>query len=154
MSARAGVAPLAKTTDLLQAGEELEPLEFHVTQEFNENYLHAVEDFHPRYQEATEAGAPLVHTGLLVNYSNLTRSPSFQLPDGVSAIHTHESIEFVGLGRVGESFRVTWKVIDTYERRGRHYQVMEAFVSGPGGRPVLKRTSTNTFTGGPYPGLG
>ena len=144
---------MIKTTDLLIAGDELEPLEFHVTREFNENYLHAVEDLHPRYQESTAAGPPLVHTGLLVNYSNLTRSPSFSLPEDVSAIHTHENIEFVGLGRVGEIFRVAWKVTDRYERRDRLYQVMEAVVSGPGDRPILRRTSTNTFTGGPYPGI-
>ena len=142
----------AKTTDLLEEGDELEPLEFHVTREFNENYLHAVEDFHPRYQEPN-GGQPLVHTGLLVNYSNLTRSPSFSLPDGVSAIHTHEEIDFVGTGRVGDTFRVTWKVTGTYERRGRRYQVMEASVTGPDGRPILRRVSINTFTGGPYRGV-
>ena len=142
-----------KRTDLLRPGDGLEPLEFHVTREFNENYLHAVADLHPRYQEATGAGPALVHTGLLVNFSNLTRSPSFHLPDGVSAIYTHEEVEFVGLGRVGETFRVTWKVVDGYERRGRPYQVMETLVAGPGGA-VLRRTSTNTFIGGPYPGIG
>ena len=149
MSGRVG----KKRTDLLKPGDELEALEFHVTREFNENYLHAVEDLHPRYQEATEAGPALVNAGLLVNNSNLTRSPSFHLPDGVAAVHTHEVIEFVGLGRVGDTFRVTWKVVDSYERRGRHYQVMEALVAGPAGG-VLRRTSTNTFTGGPYPGIG
>ena len=143
-----------KTTDLLTPGDELDPLEFQVTREFNENYLHAIEDFHPRYQESTDDGPPLVHTGLLINYSNLTRSPSFRLPEGVSAIHTHEDVEFVGLGRVGETFRVTWKVTDRYERRDRPYQIMETLLMGPGGAPVLRRTSTNTFTGGPYPGIG
>ena len=141
------------TTDLLEAGDELEPLEFHVTREFNENYLHAVEDFHPRYLEDADGDAPLVHTGLLVNYSNLTRSPSFRLPEGVSAIHTHEEIDFTGTGRVGETIRVTWRVTGTYERRGRRYQVMEASVTGPKGRLVLRRVSINTFTGGPYRGV-
>lgn len=142
-----------KRTDLLRPGDGLEPLEFQVTREFNDNYLHAVEDLHPRYQEATGARPALVHTGLLVNYSNLTRSPSFHLPDGVSAIYTHEEVEFVGLGRVGETFRVTWNVVDSYGRRGRPYQVMETLVAGPGGA-VLRRISTNTFIGGPYPGIG
>ena len=90
-----------RTTDLLEAGDELEPLDFHVTREFNENYLHAVEDFHARYLEAAGDRAPLVHTALLVNYSNLTRSPSFRLPEGVSAIHTHEEIDFMGTGTRG-----------------------------------------------------
>ena len=117
-----------KRTDLLRPGDGLEPLEFHVTREFNENYLHAVADLHPRYQEATGAGPALVHTGLLVNFSNLTRSPSFHLPDGVSAIYTHEEVEFVGLGRVGETFRV---------RLWRHSSpaLEEPFSAGPAPTP-------------------
>ncbi len=144
---------MSKSTDLLETGEELEPLDFHVTREFNENYLHAIEDLHPRYQDADAGRAPLAHTALLVNYSNLTRSPSFRLPEGVSAIHTHEEIDLVGLARVGETFRVAWRVVDTYERRGRRYQVMEALVAAQGGRPILRRLSVNTFTGGPYRGV-
>ena len=142
-----------KRTDLLKPGDELEPLEFHVTREHNENYLHALEDLHSRYMESIEAGSALVNAGLFVNNSNLTRSPSFHLPESVAAIHTHEQVDFVGLGRVGQTFRVTWKVLDSYERRGRPYQVMEAVVAGPEGA-ILRRTSTNTFVGGPYPGIG
>ena len=109
---------MAKTTDLLQNGERLEPLEFEVTKEFNENYLHAVEDFHPRYQRGTSSTRSLVHVGLLINYSNLTRSPSFQLPKNVSAIHSHEEIDFIGLARVEDILAVHWIVKDRYERRG------------------------------------
>ena len=36
-------------TDRLVAGDELEPYTFQVTEEFNENFLHAVDDLHPRY---------------------------------------------------------------------------------------------------------
>ena len=141
---------MAKTTDLFESGDRLAPLEFGVTQEFNENYLHAVEDFHPRYQNKRGSTKSLVHVGLLINYSNLTRSPSFSLPKYVSAIHSHEEIDFIGLARVGDVFAVHWVVKDRYERRGRVYQVMETMVYGPGGEKIIRRVSTNTFVGGPY----
>ena len=141
---------MAKTTDLLQNGDRLEPLEFEVTKEFNENYLHAVEDFHPRYQRGTSSTRSLVHVGLLINYSNLTRSPSFQLPKNVSAIHSHEEIDFIGLARVEDILAVHWIVKDRYERRGRIYQVMETMIYGPGEKKIIRRVSTNTFVGGPY----
>ena len=92
-----------RRVDELQVGEELAPLEFHVSEEMNENFLHAVEDLHPRYMEATDAGPALVHPALLINFSNNTRSPSFYLPPGMAAIHTHEDVEHSRPGASGEA---------------------------------------------------
>lgn len=138
--------------DELTVDEEFEPLEFHVTQEFNENYLHAVEDYHPRYTEETAAGPPIVHPALLINYSNITRSASYYLPPRMSALHTHEEVEYMNPGRVGRSFRVSWRVIDTYQRRGRPYQVVETLIVDEDGAPVLRRKATNTYIEGSSPG--
>ena len=71
-----------KRTDTLVAGEELAPFTFQVTEEFNENFLHSMEDFHPRYMGGVGDAAPIIHAGLLFNFSNLTRSPSFSLSAG------------------------------------------------------------------------
>ena len=142
-----------KRADLLVKGEAFEALEFRVTEEFNENYLHAVEDLHPRYMQTTEAGPPIVHPALLIVFSNHTRSPSFHLDPGVSAIQTHDEVEYKNPGRVGRTFRVTFEVIETYERRGRLYQVVEAPIVDDRGTPVLTRRTTYTYTGGPYPGI-
>ena len=142
-----------KRADLLVKGEAFEALEFRVTEEFNENYLHAVEDLHPRYMQATEAGPPIVHPALLIVFSNHTRSPSFHLDPDMAAIQTHDELEYQNPGRVGRTFRVTFEVIDTYERRGRLYQVVEAPIVDDGGTPVLTRRTTYTYTGGPYPGI-
>lgn len=139
-----------KTTDLLECGDILEPLEFTVTQEFNKNYLRAVEDCHSRYQNDISGNSALVHTGLLVNHSNLTRSPSFSLPRNVAAIHSHEEIFFLGFPRVDNVFSVHWTVKDRYERRGRIFQIMEAVIYISGTKKIMQRISTNTFVGGPY----
>ena len=93
----------SRRADELEVGEEFAPLEFHVSEEMNENFLHAVEDLHPRYMEATAGGAALVHPALLINFSNNTRSPSFYLPPGMAAIHTHEDVEHSGPGAGGEA---------------------------------------------------
>ena len=143
-----------KRADLLTKGEEFGRLNFVVTEEFNENYLHAVEDLHARYMEESDDGAPIVHPSLLIVFSNHTRSPSFYLPPGMAAVQTHERVEFASAGRVGGSFTVTWKVTETYERRGRPYQVVEAQVVDDAGAMVIRRTTTYTYVGGPYPGAG
>ena len=136
-----------KRTDLLVAGEELAPFTFHVTEEFNENFLHSVEDFHPRYMEGHAGRDPIIHAGLLFNFSNLTRSPSFSLPAGVAAIHTHEEAAFLQPAPVGSTLTVTWKITDTYEKRGRLYQVVEALIMTDAGSQVLRRVSTNIYMG-------
>ena len=140
-----------KRSDLLVVGDEFAPLEFYVTPEFSENYLHAVEDHHPRY---TEGPGAIVHPALLIVFSNNTRSPSFSLDPGTAAIQTHELVEYHSPGRVGNTFHVTFRVVDTYEKRGRPYQVVEAPVVDENGAPIITRTTTYTYVGGQYPGIG
>ena len=134
-----------KRANQLGVGEEFEPYEFRVTPEFNQQYLEAEEDYHPRYLQETEAGSAMVHPGLFINHSNITRSPSFYLPYGMAAVHAKEDVEYLNPGRVGKSFTVHWKVVDTYEKRGRPYQVKETLIIDEDGVEILKRTITDTY---------
>ena len=117
-----------KTADALIAGDVFETLEFKVSEEMNESSLQAEE-----------------------NFSNHTRSPSFKLPLGVAAVHAREVVEFLGSARVGDKLTVQWHVTDTFERRSRPFQVVEAVIVSPTG-PAIRRLSTYTYMGGPYPG--
>jgi len=137
-----------KRTDQVGVGEEFEPYEFQVTPEFNQQYLEAVEDYNPRYLRETEDGPPIVHPALLINHSNIPRTPSFHLPTNMAAVHTHEKVEFFNPGRVGKTFRVCWKVIDLYEKRGRQYQVKEVSVTDEDGLQILRRIMTDTYMSG------
>ena len=134
-----------KFANELKAGEEFEPHEFRVTPELNQQYLYGVEDYHSRYLEETELGSPIVHLALLLNQTNFTRSPSYSLPPGVTAIHSADEVEFLNPGKVGKKFRVTWKVVDVYEKRGRLYQVKEVLMADEDGVEILRRTITDTF---------
>ena len=139
---------MKKRADQVGVGEEFEPYEFYVSPEFNQQYLEAVEDYHPRYIRETEAGLAIVHPGLLINHSNVTRSPSFHLLSGMAAIHTHEEIAYLNPGRVGKSFRVNWKVVDTYTKRDRLYQVKEVSIVDEDGTKILRRRITDTYISG------
>jgi acyl dehydratase len=132
-------------SDKQVVGDVLEPLEFAVKREWNEQYVYAEEDFHPRYIEETPAGPPLVHPALLLNMSNITRSPSFSLPPGLAAIHTGEECQFLHPARVGGRLKVTWVVRDAYEKRGRPYRVYEVVITGEEGENIIKRTMTTTY---------
>lgn len=137
-----------KRADQMGVGEKFKTLEFCVTPEFNQQYLEAVEDHHPRYLRETDAGPAIVHPALLVNYSNITRSPSFYLPAGMVAIHAKEEIVFLNPGMVGKTFRVYWKVVDVYEKRGRSYQVKEALIVDEDGVEIVRRRITDTYMSG------
>lgn len=134
-----------KFANELKAGEEFEPYEIRVTPELNQQFLYGVEDYHPRYLEETELGSPIVHLALLLNQSNFTRSPSYSLPPGVTAIHAADEVEFLNPGKVGKKFRVTWKIVDVYEKRGRSYQVKEVLIADEDDVEILRRRVTDTF---------
>ena len=134
-----------KAADQLGIGEEFEPYQFRVTPEFNRQYLEAVDDHHRRYLEESELGAPIVHPALFLNYCSITKSPSFSLPPGMAAVVAKDEIEYLNPGRVGRSFRVSWKVVDTYTKRGRIYQVTEIWVIDEDGMQILRRRMNCTY---------
>ena len=134
-----------KTADQLGIGEELEPYQFLVTPEFSHQYLEAVDDHHRRYLEETDLGPPIVHPALFLNYCSITKSPSFYLPPGMAAVVAKDEIEYLNPGRVGKSFRVSWKVVDTHTKRGRIYQVTEISVVDEDGMEILRRRMNCTY---------
>ncbi|MBA7611311.1 hypothetical protein ES703_18531 [subsurface metagenome] len=85
---------------------------------------------------------------LLIAQSNVTRSPSFQLPPGMAAVHAKEQVEYFNPGRVGKTFRVCWNVVDVYEKRGRLYQVKEALIIDEDDTIILQRRITDTYIAG------
>lgn len=137
--------PEKRSAHLMEVGEEFEPLEFLVTPELNQQYLYAAEDYHPRYTDRSEIGPPLVHPGLLLNMSNNTRSPSFHLPQGWAEIHAAEDTEYLQPAIVGKKLRVTWKVMEAYQKRGRPWHVLDILVTDEDGREILRRKMTNTY---------
>ena len=90
----------------------------------------------------------MVHPGLLINYSSVTRSPSFYLPTTMAAVVAKDEIEYLNPGRVGKSFTVHWKVIDTYTKRGRPYQVTEISIVDEDGLEILQRRMNCTYITG------
>lgn len=140
--------PEKRRADHVGVGEEFEPCEFRVTPEFNEQYLEAVDDYHQRYLQETRSGPAIVHPALFLNYSSITRSPSFSLPPGMAAVVAKDEIEYLNPGRVGRSFRVRWKVVDTYTKRGRPYQVTDITVVDEDGLEIMRRRMNCTYMAG------
>jgi hypothetical protein len=122
----------------------LEPLEFTVTPELNQQYLYAVEDFQPWYIEETESGPPVVHPALLLNMSNGTRSPSYSQPAGRAGFHARDETFFYNTARLGKKLRVTWNPIGSYDKRDRPYTVNDTLIVDEDGLEILRRLNHST----------
>lgn len=134
-----------KSIELREVFEELEPLEFRVAQEFNDSYLDAIEDHHPRYMRETELGPPVVHPALLLNWSNITRSPSYYEAPGVTGIAAGGEVEFLNPGGMGNTFRVSWKIVGKYEKRGKLYLEREALIVDENGVEIMRRKDRSAY---------
>ncbi len=67
-------------------GDRYAPLAFQVTPSMNEQFLFAIQDYDPRYWQATGDGPPIVHPVLLLQMSPRTRSPSWNLAPGMGSV--------------------------------------------------------------------
>jgi len=124
---------------------DLEPFEFLVRPELNQQYLFAEEDFGPWYLEQRESGTPIVHPALLLNMSNATRSPSYRLDPRQAGIHARDEAFFLNPARVGKKFRVTWEGIGYYQKRGRTYHMNRTRVVDEDGLEIMVRLAHGTI---------
>ncbi|MBA2288250.1 MAG: MaoC family dehydratase N-terminal domain-containing protein [Ktedonobacteraceae bacterium] len=131
---------------LLKPGTELASLTLTVTPELNQQWLYAMEDFHPRYIEENVDGAPLVHPALLLLMSFPSKSSSFILPAGWAPIHAADEAEFLHPARVGSKLLVRWSITRAWEKRGRQYQEIAARITDEQGYDILHRSVSITYT--------
>jgi acyl dehydratase len=106
----------------VQIGEELSSNDLVVKPEDLDTFAYAVDDHHPWFFENSPFGGPIAHPTLLANQALLMRHNKFVVDAG---LHAAMQFEFVEPIRAGMRVRTRGKVIDKYERRGKHYMVTE-----------------------------
>ena len=108
--------------ETVSVGEEFQSDEFLIKPEDVETFAYAVDDHHPWYFEDSPFGGKIAHPALLGNQALLMRHGKYIVPAG---LHAKMQFEFVEPTRVGMRVRSRGRVIDKYEKRGRHYMVTE-----------------------------
>lgn len=105
-------------------GEEFMSDDFLIKPEDVETFAFAVDDHDPWYfaDEPTPFGGNITHPVLLGNQALFMRHGKYIVPAG---LHAKMQYEFVEPIRVGMCVRTHGKLIDKYEKRGRHYMVTE-----------------------------
>jgi hypothetical protein len=125
-------------------GERYAPLAFSVSAALNQQFLFALEDFHPDYLGAP--GRPArVHPAVLLHMSARTRSPSFRLAPGTGSVFAKDVVTFSRAARVDEPLVVSFSIRDVYEKRGRIYQALDTVVADASGETVLQREAHSLF---------
>ena len=130
------------TIPLIKVGglnvSRLEPSQFTADRDLNLRYVEAEDAFHPRYLVGEAGHPPIVHPGLLLNRSSNTRSPSFAPDADELGIHSRGEYHFKNLAYVNDHFTVLWDYVESYEKRGRPYVVIEATVVDSDQREILR----------------
>jgi acyl dehydratase len=108
--------------ETVTVGEEFMSDDFLIKPEDVETYGFAVDDHKPWYFEDSPFGGAIAHPTLLGNQALLMRHGKYVVPAG---LHAKMEFEFIEPLRVGMRVRTRGKVIDKYEKRGRHYMVTQ-----------------------------
>jgi acyl dehydratase len=129
----------------------LEPYEFVAEPDLNARCLDAEQGHHLRYVVGTAGRPPIVHPGLLLNYSNRTKSPTFSVGANEAGVHSRDETRFINPAFVGSRLRVTWNPAELIEKRGRIFHVIDTLVTDQDGREILRRRATSTSTSDTQP---
>jgi acyl dehydratase len=108
--------------EAVKVGEEFKSDDFLIKPEDIETFAYAVDDHHPWYFEDSPFGGTIAHPVLMGNQALLMRHGKYIVPAG---LHAKMQFEFIEPLRPGMRVRSHGKVIDKYEKRGRHYMVTQ-----------------------------
>jgi len=108
--------------EAVTVGEEFKSDDFLIKPEDVETFAYAVDDHSPWYFEDSPFDGPIAHPTLLGNQALFLRHSKYIVPAG---LHAKVQFEFLEPIRAGIRVRSYGKVIDKYEKRGRHYLVTQ-----------------------------
>lgn len=108
--------------EVVQVGEAFSSDPFLIKPEDVETFAYAVDDHDAWYFEDSPYGGAITHPVMMGNQALFMRHNKYIIPAG---LHAKMHYEFIEPLRVGMRVRAYGKVIDKYERRGRHYMVTQ-----------------------------
>lgn len=110
------------TYEAVAVGEEFKSDDFLIRPEDVDTYAYAVDDHNSWYFEDSPFGGKIAHPTLLGNQALLMRHCRYLVNAG---LHAKMQFEFLEPLRAGMRVRSHGKVLDKYERRGRHYMTTQ-----------------------------
>ncbi|MBI4641128.1 MAG: MaoC family dehydratase [Candidatus Tectomicrobia bacterium] len=125
--------------DEIKVGEELEPAEYTISEKEVKEYADKLDEHHPWHLHDSPFGGKIAHPLMTaVDATKLLRT-KYSL---AGVVHTKSECEFINPARVGQPIRVTGKIVDKYQRRGRDFIVVDSVTSHTDGTEIVKSKYT------------
>lgn len=121
----------------LEIPEELGPVTVTVDDHKIKRFAFTQDDYHPWHFGDSPFGCRIGHAGLLSNDLVQLFTTRYKASRTVG-LHTEEQLWFASPARVDEQVTLQGSYVESYERRGQGYVVMEATATGEDGRLVLR----------------
>ena len=124
----------------LKVGDELPPMEFPVTEDWVTTDTVSKDDTNPWYSEGSPFGGPVAPPTLTnADFDRFLRANGFVM-SGVMPVGTDH--EYFGPIMVGSTVRVTCKIAERYERKGRDYVTFEFVTTDTDGKVLMTKRDT------------
>lgn len=142
------------TVDLkyTQIGEDIGTVEFTITPEWVDRYAFAADDYNPWYMEDSPFGGRIASPVAAVIQMNQMWVDFYIWPYPGGGLHAKQEFEFFKPLKVGEKVKISSKIADKYNKRGRDFFVMESVVTDKTGEMIVRMKRTMTVGITPPPG--
>ncbi|MDD4859523.1 MAG: MaoC family dehydratase [Dehalococcoidales bacterium] len=110
-----------------------------LTPELNKQYMDALEDHNPLYQEDSPYGVAIAHPGLLheLAFEAMMRTFPVAPPKGQATAHAQQDTEMFYPVRIGTKVKVEVRLSEQTVKRERNYLLYESRIIDESGRMVL-----------------
>lgn len=131
------------TKDLADAevGDLIGEIEFVVTPEMVDRFSWALDDYNPWYLVDSPFGGRIASPTTPLTFDGSMFYDYYKYPEGGS-LFAKQEFEFLAPIKVGQTYRLTGTLTDTYPRKGRTFFKMGVSVTDTEGNEVLRMAKT------------
>lgn len=133
------------TFEELPVGAALGPVDETLTPELVRRYAASLETANPWYRDRSPFGAAVVPVSLLEHLALLLWSLHYNLVIPGGRVHSRTETRLTRPALVGSRVRISGRVVDKYERRGKFYVVYDAQVVDQQGQELVTVRLTQAF---------
>ena len=136
MPLRAKVEGPVMVFEEMEMGEEMPELRVVFDEDMQGRFLAALKEENPWYSRESPWGGPITYHPLLDDAPMEATMHRYQYPFGF--VHAMQETEFINPLPLGKAARITTKVADKYEKRGRGYIVIESLIVDEDGVEIMR----------------
>jgi acyl dehydratase len=130
-----------KPLEQAQVGDEIGTATFTITEEMVERRAWANDDYNPWYMTDSPFGGRIASPAAALAFDGTLFYDYYAYPKGGS-LFAKQEFEFLAPLKVGETYRLAGKLIEIFERKGRHFYRMGISVTNQAGEEVMRMAKT------------